>query len=152
MLPRGLTLSEMLVTLSITSVLALITAPSLSRSYSRAQARNIADAVYQDLHLARTEALKRNQTTWLKFTKDDAGLMTGWTVTRTQDERAPIRAFDLRPYARIRVSSATDSIEFSPAPGRMVGAQQIRIESDAGCIALEISPLGFTDLGALTAC
>ena len=151
---RGLTLHEILVTLAITSVLALVTAPSLSRSYSRAQVRSIAEMVSQDLSLAKTEALKRNRTTRIKFTKNDAGLTTGWTVTPTQgdQELAPIRAFDLQPYARIRVSSAAQSIAFNPVQGSIASAQQIRIASDAGCIALEVSPLGFTNIGAVTAC
>jgi len=151
---RGLTLNEMLVTLAITSVLALVTAPSLSRSYSRVQARNIAEMVSQDLTLAKTEALKRNLATRVKFTINDAGSTTGWTVTPTQgdQELTPIRTFDLRPYARIRVSSATQSIEFSPLQGSLASAQQIRIASDAGCIALEVSPLGFINIGAVTTC
>ena len=151
---HGLTLNEMLVTLAITSVLALVTAPSLSRNYSRSQARNIAEMVSQDLTLAKTEALKRNLETRVKFTINDAGLTTGWTVTPTQgdQELTPIRTFDLRPYARIRVSSAAQSIEFSPLQGSLASAQQIRIESDAGCIALEVSPLGFINIGAVTTC
>jgi prepilin-type N-terminal cleavage/methylation domain-containing protein len=154
MMQRGLTMNEMLVTLAITSVLALVTAPSLSRSYSRSQARSIAEMFSQDLTLAKTDALKRNLATRVKFTKNDAGLTTGWTITPTQgdEELTPIRTFDLRPYARIRVSSAAQSIEFSPVQGSVASAQQIRIESDAGCIALEVSPLGFTNIGAITAC
>ena len=154
MTQRGLTLHEMLVTLAITSVLALVAAPSLSRSYSRSQARSIAEMFSQDLTLAKTEALKRNLATRVKFTKNDAGLTTGWTVTPTQgdQELAPIRSFDLRPYARIQVSTEAQSIEFNPVQGSLASAQQVRIASGAGCIALEVSPLGFTNIGAITAC
>lgn len=154
MTPRGLTLNEMLVTLAITSVLALVAAPSLSRSYSRSQARSIAEMFSQDLALAKTEALKRNLATRVQFTRNDAGLTTGWAVTPTQGDKAlaPIRTFDLRPYARVRVRSEAQSIEFSPVQGNVASAQQIRIESDAGCIELEVSPLGFTNVGAINAC
>ena len=154
MTQRGLTLHEMLMTLAITAVLALVTAPSLSRTYSRSQARSIAETVSQDLHLAKIEALKRNQATQIKFTRNDAGLATGWAVTLSPgaEGAAPIKTFDLRPYARIRVRSEAQSIEFSPVQGTVASAQQIRIESDSGCIALEISPLGFTNIGAITEC
>ncbi len=72
----GFTLVELLVTVAIIGILAALSAPSFNKMLARNRLKGAAEGVFNDLQLARTEAIKRNQDVDLTFSA--AGPTTTW--------------------------------------------------------------------------
>jgi type IV fimbrial biogenesis protein FimT len=72
----GFTLVELVVALSIASILAAIAVPSYRELVASQRVRAAASALYGSLIYARSEAIKRNWTAFL----DATNLAAGWTV------------------------------------------------------------------------
>lgn len=83
---RGVTLIEMLVVMAITGVLAAIAAPSFGQFTASLQLTSATNSLISSLHLARSEAIKRNTRVALCKTPDgiacapDGGWEQGWIV------------------------------------------------------------------------
>ncbi|MBU2285282.1 MAG: GspH/FimT family pseudopilin [Gammaproteobacteria bacterium] len=65
---RGFTLIELMVTMAVMVVLALLAVPSLSMYVENAKVRGTAEVLYASVQQARTEAIRRNATVELIFT------------------------------------------------------------------------------------
>ena len=74
---HGFTLIEALVTVAIIGILAGLAAPAFIKMLERNRLKGAAEAVFNDLQLARTEAIKRNQDVTVTFSA--AGPTTNWS-------------------------------------------------------------------------
>ena len=72
----GFTLIEALVVVTIIGILAALTVPAFTKMLERNRIKGAAEALFNDLQLARTEAIKRNLDVELKFSS--AGPTTTW--------------------------------------------------------------------------
>jgi len=59
--PRGFTLVELVVTMAVLALLAIVAAPSLGSWMANSRVRTAADYIQDGLRLAQTEAVKQNQ-------------------------------------------------------------------------------------------
>lgn len=73
---RGFTLIEALVVVTVIGILAALTVPAFTKMLERNRLKGAAEALFNDLQLARTEAIKRNQDVTVTFS--GAGPSTTW--------------------------------------------------------------------------
>jgi type IV fimbrial biogenesis protein FimT len=124
---RGFTAVELMVTLAILAVLAAVAAPSFS-SFSASQRLRAASVdLRTDLMLARSEALKRNQSVTISR-RDDAGWHTGWVVL-VEDSGEELRTRNELGRG-VSVSLASSAITFNSGG---------RVESPGGVIRIELA-------------
>ena len=64
---RGFTLIEMLIVISILAILALVAGPAMSDYMDKQRVISVAEALYSELQLARTEAVSRSSKVYVKF-------------------------------------------------------------------------------------
>lgn len=139
---RGFTLIELMVTIAIFAVLASLAAPSMSKLVASQRVR----AGAQDLHLAlvkaRSEAIKRNQTTTI--TPVATGWSGGWTITVPGPNPGdPVETVEQHQVSSaITVNSAATSISYQRT-GRAAGAASFVFSSSqtdlTRCVSIELS-------------
>ncbi len=104
----GVTLVELMIGVTIVSILLLAGIPSFTRWMQDSQNRTAAESILNGLHLARVEAIKRN--TLVRFELVDTDGLVNWTVgcvTETDDCPQVIQrreAAEGTPNARVGVA------------------------------------------------
>jgi len=78
---RGFTLVEVLITLAILGLALAAGLPLIATWMQNAQIRTAAESIQNGMHLARTEAIRRNTQVEFKLDNPAATGGTGWTVT-----------------------------------------------------------------------
>jgi len=73
---HGFTIIEALVTVAIIGILTALAAPAFTKMLERNRLKGAAESLFNDLQLARTEAIKRNAEVALQFSA--AGPTTNW--------------------------------------------------------------------------
>ena len=105
---RCFTLIELLVTLVVAAIVLTLGVPSFQSFIANQRARTAAQALFVDLTLARSEAVKRNNNVVVSAIDDSWA--NGWTITPSGVGVAAIRKQDSLP--QIGASSATTTITF----------------------------------------
>jgi len=115
MLPQrrsaGFTVIELMITVAVLAVVAVIAVPSFQSIIERNQTATQANGLLSALQFARSEAVKRGET--VRLSEDTAGFDTGWCVhTGTScDSTTAIREFEKA--GSVTVSSAETEVVFS---------------------------------------
>ncbi|PSJ39298.1 type IV pilin [Zobellella taiwanensis] len=101
----GLTLVELLVGIAVMAVLLTLAVPSFQSLRQQYQVRSAGMAVYADLQLARSEAIKRNRAVSLCFTNSDS---VDWLYRLYDSDECSgteIESTDSRNYPSIHLKS-----------------------------------------------
>lgn len=109
----GFTLIELMIVITLVSVLMAIAAPSFKDFGVRQRVKSAAFDLYSALTLARSEAIKRNAQ--VTITKATNGWQDGWTVTSGASTISTQIA-----YSNITITTAASSVIYGP-DGRLVG-------------------------------
>ncbi|OLQ79830.1 hypothetical protein BIT28_00840 [Photobacterium proteolyticum] len=86
---QGFTLLELLITLSVITVLLTTAAPSFTSTLEHYKLRRLANQLATNLHLARTEAVRTNQTIYVHNINMSSSTNSGWCVVMTSNAATP---------------------------------------------------------------
>lgn len=113
----GMTLVELMVTISIAAILASVATPSFTSFLRNTEVRGSAESLTQGLQFARTEAVRRNQ----QVCFDWSGSGTGWTVsTGCALSPGSVPASNVVQTSPNREGSIATVVTMTPAAGRRV--------------------------------
>jgi type IV fimbrial biogenesis protein FimT len=104
---RGFTLIEMVIVVTIISILAALTGPAFRDMVIRQRIRTAGYDLMADLTFARSEAIKRNSS--VTITKGGSNWTGGWTITDTGG--ATLRSHPALPDT-VTITMAKSSIDF----------------------------------------
>lgn len=162
---NGLTLIELLVTLAMVTIMALIAIPSFRSLIEYYRITTAADNLYATLQYARTESIKRNTNIYVSFTTGDTwcyGVNTGSTCNCATAGSCNLGATSA-PAAQLLTLSATglssNSIFFDNTHGGASNATTITftLYGQSSLITTSLSRLGnistcSTGISGYTAC
>ena len=127
---QGLTLMELLVMLAIIAVLGTLAAPSFSAFIARGRVSGAAEALAQDLNLARSESLRRNGDVTLSLSPGSAwcyGSVAGSTACSCATPSAcTLRQVDGSAYTALQGLAKSGTVEFSHADA---GTLRVRLSA-----------------------
>lgn len=120
----GFTLTELLVTISIAGIMAMIAVPSFSALSNEQRAKNTATDIYIGLIRTRSEALKFNQT--VRISPKAGGWQNGWQITNTGtgtvlEDQGPLKGIT------IAVTTGSGTIDYN-SYGRVKGGQKTSLQ------------------------
>jgi prepilin-type N-terminal cleavage/methylation domain-containing protein len=156
---RGVTLIEMSVTLLVLAVIVVVAVPSFRGMYERRRVVAAAEQVYNQLRLARSEAIKRSAEVHASFSDNDsvnwsfgisddavtcdstAALGTANDCTLDIDGTDVLEAFSSEDYPNVSMTFSSASIDFDPIRGT---AQSLTVSLVSGdyWAQVRVSPLG----------
>lgn len=132
---RGMTLVEILVSLTVLGILVMMALPSFSEALQNKQLRAASEALLNGMQTARGEAIKRNLPVQVVI-----GPGTGWTVTeaasgtfiqaRSKDEGSPNAVVAITPAGATKAT-------FTP-----LGGTRFNLDGSASITQLDISNPG----------
>jgi type IV fimbrial biogenesis protein FimT len=157
----GFTLVELLVTLALAALLGSLAVPAMTRLLDNARLRSAAEALVQELHLARNHALTRQQTVVFSLSAGAGPWCYGWREGRACNCRAQLADSDAcrtgsRGSLRLHRRSSADypaidldsgfpspagTLRFSPIRGT-ASAGSLTLRNARGEVRVIVSPLG----------
>lgn len=150
---KGLTVIELMITLSVAAVLIVGAVPSVSPILHKNRIQSAASHLNVSLNLARGEAVKRNIAVRVCPDAED-GWSGGWSVVSVDCDGVVLRQVDARSihsYVSIEADPAIDSwVQFNPT-GDSAASGQFRIchaDSVADSQAVDISRVGRVEVFA----
>lgn len=162
-LQSGFSLIELMTVVSIVAVMAAISAPSFSAMLKTLKVKTVADDLFVDMTLARSEAIKRKVNVSLvpKDTSASKDWAKGWDVTSTQmvgttSTAITIKTKDTTAGNVTTTGASNSSIVFGSA-GRLVGStttlklqvKQTDLDSSAWrCVSVDFSGRAASAVGA----
>lgn len=164
----GFTLIELMVTISILAILALIAAPALQAFVDTTRLKGATERIYADMQFARSEAVKRNSAVSVSFTTGDSwcyGINAGGACNCNTSGSCNIKSVSQSEFKGLALDSATftgQSTTFSPVLGTLSTAGLARLQSSGGkqaCVHMSLigqislcSPAGSSNLGGYPTC
>jgi type IV fimbrial biogenesis protein FimT len=124
----GFTLTELVVTMAIVAILALVVAPSFVRMVTNLRLQGAGNELVSDLHYARTEALSRNTIVRL-LTRGDGRGYSVITVPVEPDAPTTLKVVQL-PSGITLTSGIT--VEYHPLRAMAVGNSTLLLDSGRG--------------------
>lgn len=145
----GFTLLELMVTLSVMSILALIAVPSFVGMHDRYHLKGTVDTLYADLQFARSEAVRRNGAVFIGFSTGASwcyGLDSESACSCATQGDCDLKVVSAADYPAVTLASTTFSgavTSFKPRLGTVSKAGTVVFQSSKGKEARAIvSPLG----------
>ena len=168
---RGFTLVEMMITISVATILTVVAVPNMQSMVKRRQLEGAATEVYANLLLMRSQAIEKNRSTYVAF----SGSGTAWTYglsdrtdqvgcTPATPNSCLVNAAE-RVYGGSTWKSVTltqnfsgSRLTFDSRRGFASSSGLVRLTSSAGQIDVTVSPIGYvsacspTRLGGFSTC
>jgi type IV fimbrial biogenesis protein FimT len=155
----GLSLIELLITMSLLAILLAIGIPSFQGSQERARLRNSAEAVYSLLQFARSEAIKQYRDLFVVVSTGEAGPAgDGWCLAIANDRDCDCSVAGACQYGGVdqqehsltserfpgvALASNRASYRFERKLGKCSSAGTLRlIGADSSRITIKVAPLG----------
>jgi len=122
---RGLTLIELMTVVAIVAIFSTLAAPSFRQLIAQQRVKSAASALSESVWLARSEALKRNDSVSFTYTTAAAG----WNIDYTKDGTVTrLLTQDGSPAVTSTLKNGTGVFTFNPY-GRLGAAQTIELTS-----------------------
>ena len=123
---RGLTLIELMTVIAIVAIFSTLAAPSFRQLIAQQRVKSAASALSESAWLARSEALKRNDSVSFTYTTAAAG----WNIDYTNKDGTVTRLLtqDGSPAVTSTLKNGTGVFTFNPY-GRLGAAQTIELTS-----------------------
>ncbi len=144
----GFTMTEMMVALTITVILATLAVPSFKETIARSKTKSVASELYASLARTRSEALSRNAT--IIVTPKAGKWESGWTISNPAAD-APID--DRGPTSGLTVTGP-DSVSYT-ASGRLPATSAPRFIITAtssttatACVSVDLSGRPYMKMAA----
>lgn len=145
----GLTLLELMVTLSVVAILLTVAVPSFIDLYDRYRLKGAVDTLYADLQFARSEAVRRNADLYLGFSAGSQwcyGLDSSSTCRCGTAGDCDIKVVSAGDYPAVTLSSTNfsgDATSLKPRLGTVSAAGTVVFQTPQGKEArIIVSPLG----------
>jgi type IV fimbrial biogenesis protein FimT len=124
-MPRGFTLLELLITVSVLSILLAVAAPSFSRVSQTVQMQGLATELVGFLNQSKSEAVMRNTKLYVHFSMDKGNTINrgNWSLNLTDSSTVggnTILHFSGSPYSELSIKHnyANKYISFEEVRGR----------------------------------
>ncbi|WP_201243247.1 GspH/FimT family pseudopilin [Halochromatium salexigens] len=156
----GLSLIELLITMSLLAILLAIGIPSFQGSQERARLRNSAEAVYSLLQFARSEAIKQYRDLFVVVSTGEAGPAgDGWCLAIANDRDCDcsvvgacqygggadrqVHSLTSEGFPGVALASNRTSYRFERKLGKCSSAGTLRLTgADSSSITIKVAPLG----------
>jgi type IV fimbrial biogenesis protein FimT len=148
---RGLTLMELMVTVAILAILVALAVPSFNAFLAKGRLSGAAEALAQDLQLARSEALRRNDAVTISFSSGTAwcyGSVVSATACNCTQTSCTLRRVDNSDYAGVTMSAVTFNSSAATFTARQGLANAGAVEFNhphAGTLRVSLGTTGQSD-------
>jgi prepilin-type N-terminal cleavage/methylation domain-containing protein len=165
---NGFTLIELMVTITIMAIIAMIAAPTLQEFVDKTRLKGATDRLYADMQFARSEAVKRNSSVSISFSTGSNwcyGISAGGACNCSTANSCNIKTVSHSEFNGIALDSATfasSATTFNPVLGTLSSAGLARLQSSGGkqaCVRMSVigqvrlcSPAGSANLGGYPTC
>lgn len=150
---RGFTLIELMVTLSVASVLAVVAVPGMQQMLQRRQLEGAAGEITSNLLMARSQAIAKNRNAFVSFSGSGASWSYGVDDAASCDPgvsndctvNSAERVYSSNAWKNVSLSQsfAGNSLSFEPRRGTVSGSGTVQLTSAAGEIDVTVSPIGY---------
>lgn len=115
---QGLTLIELMITVSIAAILAGLAAPSFHSMMLNQRIRSASSDLAMDLTLARSEAIKQNGSISMSSTSGTTAWQNGWGITDASSNVIKTQG----AYTSLTITATTNNVVYNRS-GRSAGAE-----------------------------
>jgi prepilin-type N-terminal cleavage/methylation domain-containing protein len=137
----GLTLMELMVTVAILAILVALAMPSFNAFVAKGRLSGAAEALAQDLQLAKSEALRRNADVTISYGSVVAAAACNCTAANS----CALRRVDNTDYAGVTMAAPTfagNATTFTARPGPVVAGQVELTHPNAGTLRVSLGATG----------
>lgn len=139
---QGLTLIDVLIVLTVLSIVCGFSAPSMKTMLDKRRLEGIANEVQADLQYARSEAVSRNRTLRIDFSRDEHGscyvvhsggcTCHGDGAVSCEMPEAALKTLSIPASSGIALDSNVSSITLDPVHGTVTPTVTLRMATSAG--------------------